>query len=65
MYIPKNNSDHLNPIYIFCGTANDLLAAICRGDIDAKEMARKELRRRGYDENGQWAGFKQKESFVK
>ena len=65
MYIPKNNSDALNPTYIFCGTANDLLAAICRGDIDPKKIARAELARRGYDENGTFVGFNQKERFLK
>ena len=57
-YIPKNDSDEQNPIYLFHLTATDLLVAILKGQIDPVELARKELRNRGLDETGKWVGFK-------
>lgn len=56
-YIPKNDSDDLNPIYLFHLTATDLLVAIVHNQIDPVELARKELRNRGLDMNGKWVGF--------
>ena len=57
-YIPKNESDDLNPKYLFCGVATGLMVAIVHGVIDPVELARKELKNRGLDENGLWVGFK-------
>jgi hypothetical protein len=65
MYIPKNDSDALQPQYMFCCTANDLLAAICKGEIEPKELARIELAKRGFDENAKFVGFNQIERFAK
>lgn len=57
-YIPKNDSDDLNPQYLFSLTANDLLVAIVKGQINPIELAKKELRNRGFDDSGKWIGFK-------
>ena len=60
-YKPKNDSDELNPNYLFCTRATDLLVAIINGQIDAVELAKKELDNRGLDhKTGQWVGFKSK-----
>lgn len=56
-YIPKNDSDDLNPKYIFQLVATDLLVAILRKQIDPVELARNELRNRGLDMEGKWVGF--------
>lgn len=58
-YIPKNDSDDLNPIYLLHLTATDLLVAIVKKQIDPVELARKELKNRGLDENGKWIGFRE------
>jgi len=59
-YTPKNDSDDLNPRYLFQGIATDLLVAIVNKQIDTIEIASKELQNRGLDENGKWVGFKSK-----
>lgn len=59
-YIPKNDSDDLNPKYLFQGIATDLLVAIVHDQINPVEIANKELQNRGLDENGKWVGFKSK-----
>jgi hypothetical protein len=59
-YTPKNDSDDLNPKYLFQGIATDLLVAIVNKQIDTVELANKELQNRGLDENGKWVGFKSK-----
>ena len=56
-YIPKNDSDDLNPRYLFQGIATDLLVAIVNKQIDPFELANKELENRGLDSNGKWVGF--------
>ena len=58
IYTPKYDSDELNPIYLYHLTATDLLVAIVKKQIDPVELARKELKKRGLDENGKWIGFK-------
>jgi len=57
-YKPKNESDDLNPIYLFHGIANDLLVAIVKGQIDPIELASKVLKNRGLNIEGEWIGFK-------
>ena len=57
-YIPKNDSDDLNPRYLFQGIATDLLVAIVNNQIDPVELANKELENRGLDTTGNWIGFK-------
>jgi hypothetical protein len=59
-YTPKNDSDELNPIYLYHLTATDLLVAILKKQIDPVDIASKELKNRGLDENGKWVGFKSK-----
>lgn len=51
-YTPRTDADELNPDYLFATTANDLLLAIIEGKIDAKELAEKTLRQRGFDNKG-------------
>ena len=55
--IPKNESDDLNPNYLLTGIARDLLVAIVNKQINPIELANKELKNRGLDENGKWVGF--------
>lgn len=57
-YTPSNDNDENNPDYIFSLTPNELLGAIVRGEIDTVELAKKTLENRGYDEKGNWVGFK-------
>lgn len=56
-YTPKNDSDELNPIYMYHLTATDLLVAIVNNQIDPIELAQNELRNRGLDNTGKWVGF--------
>lgn len=58
-----NNStqtDELNPELVFNTTYTAILVAIAKGEIDAKELAIKQLNDRGLDINGKWIGFKSK-----
>ena len=58
-YIPKNESDDLNPNYLFTGIATNKLVAIpVNKQIDLIELANKELDNRGLDSTGKWVGFK-------
>ena len=57
-YIPKNDSDDLNPKYLFQGIATDLMVAIVNKQIDPIEIANKELKKRGLDSTGKWVGCK-------
>jgi hypothetical protein len=64
-YTPKNDSDDLNPAFMFNGIATDLLAAIVNGEINATALAAQELANRGLSPNGVWVGFaKAKELMV-
>lgn len=56
-YQPKNDSDALNPEFLFNSTATDLLIAIANGEIKAVELAKKQLENRGLDLSGKWIGF--------
>jgi len=56
-YIPKNDSDELNPRYMYQGVATNLLVAIVNGVIDSVELANKELENRGLNQKGEWVGF--------
>lgn len=59
-YTPKNDTDDLNPRYLFQGITTDLLVAIVNKQIDTTELATYELQNRGLDEKGKWIGFKSK-----
>jgi len=52
-----NIPDELNPIYLYSCIATALLSQIVKGEIDPRELAWKELRNRGLDASGKWAGF--------
>lgn len=52
--------DELNEKFLFNMTHTQLLLRIVSGEIDAKELAIKQLKNRGLDiETGAWVGFKQ------
>ena len=53
-YIPKNNSDELNPKFMYQLVATDLLVAIVNKQLDPVQLAQKELDNRGLDKNGRW-----------
>jgi len=50
-------ADDDNPIFIFSDTRIKLLADIISGKIDAKELAKMELKNRGVNEKGEWVGY--------
>ncbi len=49
--------DELNPQYMFQTTAIKLLSQIAKGEIDAVDLAKRELASQGRDINGVWVGF--------
>jgi hypothetical protein len=49
--------DNQNPAFTFQGTDTKLLSQIARGEINAQELAKRELESRGMDINGKWAGL--------
>ncbi len=49
--------DELNPAFLFSTTWTDLLTKIASGEIDANELAKKELANRGLNNQGKWVGF--------
>ncbi|MBS33960.1 MAG: hypothetical protein CMO68_06085 [Verrucomicrobiales bacterium] len=53
----KHNPDELNPAFLFSITATELLIKIAKGEIDANQLARKELENRGLSHDGVWVGF--------
>ena len=57
-FIPFDDSEDQNPLYIFTLTSNHLLAGIIKGEIDIVELAKRELDNRGYNTNCEWVGFK-------
>lgn len=56
-FTPSNDSDEFNPQFLFNMTAGELLVAIAKGELDAVELAKKELANRGTGINGFWVGF--------
>lgn len=44
--------DELNPVFIFGMTHNELLVKIASGELDAKDLAKRELAARGFDVKG-------------
>jgi len=50
--------DELNPAFIFHMTAIELLCKIAKGEINAQELAKRQLEANGFNIDGQWAGFK-------
>ena len=53
----QHSNDELNPNFLFRRTYTELLVKIANGEIDANEFAKKELRARGLDNDGNWKGF--------
>ena len=53
----KTHSDETNTDYLFNGTWTELLTRIASGEINAQELAKKQLANRGLDINGKWIGF--------
>jgi hypothetical protein len=51
-------SDDENPQFLFSTIRNTLLSMIVKGEIDPVHLAKQELEKRGYDEDGRWIGFK-------
>lgn len=49
--------DEENPLFLFSGTATELLIRLVRGEIDALQLAKKTLSDRGLDRDGKWVGF--------
>lgn len=58
-YTPSNDSDELNPEFLFSLTPNELLCAIVNGQLDPVEYAKKQLANRGFNAQNKWVGFKQ------
>jgi hypothetical protein len=55
-------SDKYNPKYMFQGMPNTLLSGIIKGEIDCIELAKQELRNRGYSLDNKWVGFDKDDS---
>lgn len=53
VYIPSNDSDELNPSFLFNTTSTELLCAMVNGQIDPMDFIKNELSNRGVDNNGQ------------
>jgi hypothetical protein len=53
----SNLKDELDSEFIFNSTYSELLVKIANGEINATELAKKELRKRGLNIEGKWVGF--------
>ena len=51
--------DDLNPKFIFCNTATELLLEIAKEKLDAIDHAKAELAARGIGKAGVWVGFRE------
>lgn len=49
--------DDYNPSFLFSTVSTILLLAIANGEIDSRESAWLELRKRGLNATGEWVGF--------
>jgi len=57
--------DEENPIFLFSQTYKELLLAIANGLIDARQLAKVELRNRGLDtKTGTWIGWQEEKSIL-
>ena len=50
-------TDETNPSLLFSYTSTELLSRIAKGDIDAKQLAHRQLANRGKSTNGYFIGF--------
>lgn len=57
VYTPSNDSDELNPSFLFSTVNTELLVAIVNGEIDPLEIAKYTLQSRGLNKDGEWVGF--------
>lgn len=48
---------HQNPAFILNHVTDELLVMVIAGEIDLKELAKREMENRGLNENGQWVGY--------
>lgn len=55
----KSSDEELNPAFILRLTNSNLLSQIIKGEIDLKELAKREMESRGLNVDGQWVGFNQ------
>ena len=53
----KNLPDDQNPAYTFNGANTELLKKLASGEVNARELAQKELANRGMSQKGTWVGF--------
>lgn len=51
-------SDDLNPAFLFSTTHNEMLVKIAAGEFDLQALAKIILDARGFNENGDWVGFR-------
>lgn len=51
----KNIQESLGALQLL---PNDVLAAVARGELDLNLFAVKELSSRGYNDRGEWVGFR-------
>ncbi|MDR3287057.1 MAG: hypothetical protein LBT27_06415 [Prevotellaceae bacterium] len=56
--LSENTPDELNPELLFNLTYNKLLVDIIAGKIDLIKLAKQQLKNRGYNESGEYIGFK-------
>ncbi len=49
--------DNQNPIFTLSSVSIYLLSQAAKGEIDLKELAKRELENRGFDINSKWVGF--------
>lgn len=50
--------DDENPAFILDMASNAILGMIAKGEINIQDLAKRTLESRGYDEDGNWVGFK-------
>lgn len=50
--------DEQNPALLYNCISKELLLQIAAGTIDPIQLAKQELKNRGYNEQGKWVGFK-------
>lgn len=52
--------DDLNPDFIFSGTFTELLIRVANGELNAQDIAKRQLENRGLNIEGKWVGFNHK-----
>ena len=49
--------DELNPTFLFSLTYTELLLRVAKGEINAQDLAKVELCKRGFGTEGKWVGI--------